>query len=262
MKWLQADILDRAAMAGIVKDVKADSLIHLAWATGHEFRDSFEENRIWADASISLIDAFAQNGGRRLVFAGSCAEYNWQDSKTGSRNFREQDAPVSPASALGQGKRIVSHYLETAAPVSAATGRIFFCHGAGEKPNRFIPQAIMAALENRQFSMGPGELLRDYMGSRDVAGALCKLLAGTTETTVNICSGEGLTLGEIAASVFLLCDADPALIRHDHRLGGKGVPHRLVGDDTLLRKNIGFVAGDNFVEGLRGSVEWWNSHLK
>jgi nucleoside-diphosphate-sugar epimerase len=120
----------------------------------------------------------------------------------------------------------------------------------------------MAALENRQFSMGPGDLQRDYMGSRDVAGALCKLLASDTETTVNICSGEGLTLGEIATSVFSLCNADPALIKQDRRLGGQGVPRRLVGDDTLLRKKIGFLAGDNFIEGLRSSVEWWNWHLK
>lgn len=262
VKWRQADILDRAAMAKIVQDSKADSLMHLAWATGPELRDSVEDNLIWADASIALIEAFARNGGRRVVFAGSCAEYDWRDGDACAGNLREHEAPLSQVTALGRGKRKVSYYLEASQPVSAATGRIFFCHGEGEKPNRLIPQAVLAALKKQPFTMGPGGLLRDYMDTRDVAAALCRLSESSLEATVNVCSGKGVSLDSIARSVFSLCDADPALIRRNLRPGSAGAPHRLVGDDTLLREKLGFRTRYGLTQGLQNSIEWWSRNMK
>nr|MBC8239985.1 NAD(P)-dependent oxidoreductase [Alphaproteobacteria bacterium] len=100
VKWLQADILDRPAMTRIMKDTKAQGLIHLAWTTGAEFRDSFVDHLNCADASISLINAFAQKAGERLVFAGFFAEYDGHDRYACSSDLTLPDAPLSPRSVL------------------------------------------------------------------------------------------------------------------------------------------------------------------
>jgi GDP-4-dehydro-6-deoxy-D-mannose reductase len=76
--------------------------------------------------------------------------------------------------------------------------------------------------------------VRDYLDVRDVVSAYALLLErGEPGTVVNVCSGEGVSLGDLlgelanVAGVKVLVVEDPELVR-------PGEPARLVGDPRRL----------------------------
>ncbi len=59
------------------REVQPTHLLHFAWiATPGVYWDSAENFR-WVSAGERLLRSFRAHGGRRVVMAGSCAEYDW-----------------------------------------------------------------------------------------------------------------------------------------------------------------------------------------
>ena len=86
----------------LIPKVAPTHLLHLAWApSGLRMRDP-AENQAWARASVSLFEAFSRAGGRRAVFAGSCAEYDWSHVV-----LNEVTTPSKPATVYGAAKNAV-----------------------------------------------------------------------------------------------------------------------------------------------------------
>ena len=57
--------------------IRPEVLIHLAWYAEHGKYWTSPENVRWVEASLALLRGFAAAGGRRVVMAGTCAEYEW-----------------------------------------------------------------------------------------------------------------------------------------------------------------------------------------
>ena len=74
-EYLSADLIDpQNSMAPLFLQ-KPDMLVHLAWETRHGHFWQAPENLLWASASLRLLHAFAAQGGKRVICAGSCMEY-------------------------------------------------------------------------------------------------------------------------------------------------------------------------------------------
>ena len=75
------DLLDDRARAALLRTVRPTHLLHLAWcATPGKFWTSLD-NLSWVSASLELTHAFAEAGGARAVYAGTCAEYDWSSGR-------------------------------------------------------------------------------------------------------------------------------------------------------------------------------------
>src|SRR5882762_11136738 len=75
LSWHNLDLLRQGAPSEVIHQVQPDFLLHLAWyAVPGKFWEA-RENIDSVRASLELLSAFAANNGRRLVAAGSCAEY-------------------------------------------------------------------------------------------------------------------------------------------------------------------------------------------
>jgi nucleoside-diphosphate-sugar epimerase len=61
--------------------LRTDALVHLAWETTPGSYWNSPENDRWRDASQRLVERFLDEGGRRVLVAGSCAEYRWDNSR-------------------------------------------------------------------------------------------------------------------------------------------------------------------------------------
>ncbi len=136
---LTADILDPASRRAAVTRARASHLLHLAWHSGGTddpgARWHAADNARWAAATLALVDDFAQEGGRRVLAVGSCAEYDW------SQPLLREDTLLSPASAYGRAKAETGRALLEAAPaqgLSLAWVRLFFCYGPGEPAGRLL----------------------------------------------------------------------------------------------------------------------------
>src|ERR1700683_1086925 len=75
--WCEADLHDHSAIKELVSSIKASHLLHLAWYVEHGAYWASEENLKWVISSLNLVEAFMNHGGKRLVCAGTCAEYDW-----------------------------------------------------------------------------------------------------------------------------------------------------------------------------------------
>src|ERR1700722_19624324 len=72
----QVDLLDAHQTADLLRAIKPTHLIHFAWYVEHGKYWTSLSNLDWVAASVGLFKSFAENGGRRAVFAGTCAEYD------------------------------------------------------------------------------------------------------------------------------------------------------------------------------------------
>ncbi len=72
-----ADLLDDSSIDALTSEVRASHLLHFAWiATPGVYWNSADNFR-WLAASERLLRSFRAQGGRRVMMAGSCAEYDW-----------------------------------------------------------------------------------------------------------------------------------------------------------------------------------------
>src|SRR6478735_6600158 len=97
--WHAADLRHATDAERIIETVRPTHLFHAAWiATPGVYLNS-PENRVWLQAGIALIRAFAEQGGQRFVGVGSSAEYAPSDDPC-----KEENAALQPASVYGECK--------------------------------------------------------------------------------------------------------------------------------------------------------------
>lgn len=61
----------------VAEQVAAEQMLRLAWYVEHGRFWASPEDLSWVGASLRLLRAFADAGGRRVVIAGTGAQYDW-----------------------------------------------------------------------------------------------------------------------------------------------------------------------------------------
>lgn len=194
--WHQTDLLDANAVENLIKLIRPTHLLHFAWYVEHGKFWNAPENLDWLQASLFLAQKFVENGGERLVTAGTCAEYDW----TSQSPFVENSTPMRPQTLYGASKFALGLALgefAKASNISFASGKIFFPFGGNEQPNRLLPSVIRALLKNEAAKTSHGNQIRDFMYVENIAEAFVELLESKAEGIVNIASGKGFKLREI-----------------------------------------------------------------
>ncbi|MEA2298763.1 MAG: hypothetical protein QOF77_1699 [Solirubrobacteraceae bacterium] len=253
--WHEVDLLAPDAPRRIVEEVVPTHLLHLAWyAEPGRFWTS-PENERWLEASVDLVRAFADAGGRRAVAAGTCAEYDW--SVGGA--LREGATPVRPSTVYGQAKAAFAARAQELVP-TLGWGRIFFLFGPGEHPARLVSSVAGALLEGRPAPCSHGRQVRDFLHCADVAAAFAGLLDSAVAGPVNIASGEPVTIAEL---VGLIGEATgrPELIELGALPERPDEPPVLLAEVARLRDEVGFAPRLTLSEGIAATVEWWRREL-
>jgi nucleoside-diphosphate-sugar epimerase len=73
------DLLDDDSRRSLLETLRPTHLVHLAWHVPPGKYLSSTENVRWVQASLGLLMEFAAAGGQRVVGAGTCAEYSWDE---------------------------------------------------------------------------------------------------------------------------------------------------------------------------------------
>lgn len=250
--WHRADLL---SSADVVAEVAPETLLHLAWYVEPGRFWTAPENVRWVEASLALLRAFADSGGRRAVMAGTCAEYDWD--AVGER-CDEHRTPLRPATLYGAAKHalhgVAARYAEQAG-FELAWGRIFFVYGPGEPDGRLIPSVGRALLAGEPVPTTRGDQLRDFMHVQDVADAFVALVDSEATGAVNVASGEAVTVRQVVDTLAELAGR-PDLPRPGALPDREGDPPRLVADVSRLRDEVGFAPRIGLRAGLQGTLEW------
>ena len=253
----QADLLDESQYTALLEQLRPSHLLHLAWYAVPGKYWTSSENLDWVRASIGLMQVFEKYGGKRLVVAGTCAEYDWS-----SDICVEGQTPLLPGTLYGKCKHATQEIMSEwsrLVGLSCAWGRIFSLYGPHEHPDRFVSSIISALLSGQVAPCGDGSLVRDYLHVADVASAFVALLQSDIKGAVNIASGKGVALTEIAGLIQQKTGRSD-LVRFGARKTSSGDPHCLLASTRALAQ-IGWKPQFDLLSGLDDSIAWWSQSL-
>lgn len=146
-----------------------------------------------------MLNGLRELGTRHFVMLGTCIEYAPGDSP-----LNEETSPVAPRSLYARCKDELRRALEEEARrhgLCAAWARIFYPYGAGEHPQRLCSSIVRTLREDRTLTLKTPASVKDYIHVRDIAQALLAVAENRFHGTINIGTGQGVAIREIARTV-------------------------------------------------------------
>lgn len=258
--WHRADLFDRQRIDDLMDEVRPSHLIHLAWIVTPGIYATSPLNWRWVDASLALLQAFAEVGGTRAVMAGSCAEY----APTVGR-CTEGITPLGSANLYGATKAALSILLPAFARQygieSTAWARIFYLYGPGETPDRIVPSATQALLREQPIACTHGEQVRDFLYVEDVADALVRILDSQVTGSINVASGQPTTIRELLSAIGREIGRQD-LLQFGARAADPDEPPVVVADVGRLAREVGWSPSVCLQDGVRRTVDWWRRGVR
>lgn len=243
------DLFDKKGMEKLIQSLRPEYLLHCAWiATPGVFWNS-KDNLKFLTATVELLQAFGETGGKRAVGIGTCAEYDWTIGGACNENI----TPLMPRTIYGQCKLAASLAFSACANIygfSQAWGRLFFPYGPLEPEEKFISTVIRSILRKQTVSCSLGLQQRDFLHVQDVAEALVNLLQGTESGAFNIGSGEPKSLRDIVGHITQEIGG-AELIRFGAKPEQPGEPSLLVADMTRFQKIHSWRPRIDLVSGIK-----------
>jgi GDP-4-dehydro-6-deoxy-D-mannose reductase len=241
------DVTDADATRRALASVRPDVVYHLA-AVSH-VGDSWDAParvfRVNAEGTVNVLHACAAAGVARVVVVGSADVYG----AVASRDLPlTEDAPLRPVTPYGASKAaadLAALQAFLGDELETVRVRAFNHTGPGQGSGFLVPALAARIAEaehagDTEIAIGSVAPVRDVSDVRDVVRAY-RLLAdrGEPGEAYNVCSGAGVSVGEIADRLLRLAGGglhvreDPALVRP------VDVP-RLIGDPAKLRTATGW----------------------
>lgn len=244
---ISCDLLDPDRTRRMIEHVAPTHLLHLAWLSDAAARWTSPANLDWVSASLSLARAFARQGGKHMIFAGSCAEYAWTSSP-----LIAGESALEPATLYGEAKARTGQLLQaaqSALDLQIAHARLFFCYGHGEPEGRLLPDLIQHLEQGEPFPCSDGKQRRDYLYAADIAEAFRTIAEAGAAGVLNIGSGRAVPVRDLVQG------AADALGRPDLPQYG-AIPQR-PGDPIEIQADIsplsalGFIPKNDLASGMR-----------
>lgn len=259
VRWHVADLHNETAAEKLMEDIAPTHLLHLAWYAEPGAFWRSPENLRWVEASLRLLRAFANHGGRRAVLAGSCAEYAWEDRT----HCLENQTPCRPATVYGASKHalhtIAERYSEQVG-IDLAWGRVFFVFGPHEHPARLGGSVARALALEQTAACSHGQQVRDFIYSEDLAEAFVALLRSPVTGAVNLGSGIPVRIRELVEAL-AAASGRPDLIRLGALPASANEPSELLADVTRLRDEVGWSPPATLEQRAADTIAWWRDEL-
>ena len=226
-----------------------DACVHTAWITNAGVYLESAENRRYLDDSVAFVTGLIERGMDHVIALGTAAEY-----RPSAQPLHEACSPIEPRSAYARAKHELRLALsEHAHRVGAhlTWARLFQLYGAGEPAARLCSTVVRRIAEGKPVTLTTPAALRDWIHVDDVAAALLRLVESRADTVVNIGTGVGRTVAEIAVTI-------AGLLGRPELIAPVTVPADglcpLVSDPTRLR-GFGWVPRVELETGLARLIE-------
>lgn len=175
-----------------------DTLIHAAWyAEPGQYLHS-PRNVDCLIGTLRLAQAFQTSGGRRFVGIGTCFEY---DVNAGQL---KPDTPLLPKTPYAAAKVSAFQMLNQLLPPagqSFAWCRLFYLYGEGEDARRLVPYLRAKLAAGEPVELTSGRQIRDFLDVREAGERIAALALSDRQGPVNICSGQPITVRELAERI-------------------------------------------------------------
>jgi len=231
---VRVNLLTEHSRSELMCNVKPDVLIHLAWyAEPNNFWQS-PLNMNWLYASLDLFKHFVDQGGKRCLMTGTCAEYDWSEGGC----FSENTTTIAPDTFYGIAKDALRRACQGYAAVSGISFlwcRLFWPYGPGEPEGRLFSFLMKEWREGRIATCRAGNFKRDYMYVDDIAVALVEAAFSQQEGVMNVASGKSVALGDMAR-MLARSMGKQELLHVGEVASGPGTPEEIYADVGRLRQ--------------------------
>lgn len=283
VRWgplIEGDILDQAALARALDDVRPDAVAHFAALAyvGESMTEPGAYYRVNVTGTLNLLEALRAAGVGRILFSSSCATYG-----VPVRLPIDETHPQAPINPYGRTKLIAEQML---ADHGAAHGLVHvalrYFNAAGADPDgeigerhepetHVIPLAIGGAqagdasfaVHGSDFDTRDGTAVRDYIHVADLADAHCRaldyLMAGGRSDVFNLGTGVGTTVLELVAAIERISGRPVARTLGPRRPGD---PAALVAAADKAREVLGWSPSRSDIDHIVQTAWAWSARAR
>lgn len=229
------------------RSVRFDLVVHAAASSPHRAAIDGEPQHFARNLRLdaAMFDWAVRTGQGRVLYLSSCAAYprvyqDWSERQPLVEGDIQFDKHLDPFDDYGwaklTGERLAANARKAGLPVTVV--RPFSGYGEDQSEN-FPFRAIVERARRREdpFTIwGDGHQVRDWIHIDDVVAGALAVAEGDTDQPVNLCTGIGTSMLELAALACQQVGYTPAF----RPLADKpaGVAYR-VGDPTRFHKYYG-----------------------
>jgi len=259
--FVRGDICDQKVVDEALEAHRAEVIVHFA-AESHVDRsiqqaDDFIRTNV--QGTRVLLDAARKSKVHLFLHISTDEVYG---SLPASGSFTEHSPllPNSPYAASKAGADVLARAYCVTYGLPVIITRTCNNYGPYQFPEKFIPLMIVNALREEPLPIyGDGLYVREWLHVEDHCRALARILeAGQPGEVYNIGSGAERVNLNVAREILALTGRPETLLRHvKDRLGHD---RRYALDWTKIRRQLDWTPAIPFAEGLRQTVEWYQTH--
>ncbi len=202
LRWLRGTLDD--APWREIEEFGADVCIHMAWITTPGIYLESPENFKFRDASLKFLREVNRLGTNHIVGLGTCVEY-----QITNEILSEDKTPVEPTTPYAQCKNDLRVALEKEATERGfvfAWTRVFYPYGPREHPSRLCSSIIQKLSRDEKIVLKTPDSTKDYIFIEDLAGALLTVVEKKFSGAINLGTGVGVSVKEIATTLEEILD--------------------------------------------------------
>lgn len=234
VNWIKGSLFDDIFIKKIMAEVKPKYLLNMAWATTGDYLTS-DINYDFLNAGVNLLKYFKDNGGKRAIYAGTCFEYQFKNNSIKETDLLDTEKTVYTF-CKNKLHEIAAYFCKTH-DISFGYGRIFYVYGRNEDKTRLTGMVIDKLSKNENVIIKSGSLIKDYMYTKDIAGAFVRFLESNITGAVNICTGQGILIRDFVLQIAEQLNKKHLITFKEEK---SNQPPMIVGDNTILTQKIGY----------------------
>jgi dTDP-6-deoxy-L-talose 4-dehydrogenase (NAD+) len=188
-----------------------DVCLHAAWITTPGVYLESAENESYLKQSLHFLKRLAALGTGGIAALGTCIEY-----QPGPGLLSEDRTLLLPTTAYAQAKHALHTELSEALAGSGTVlcwARLFYPYGVGEHPDRLCSSIIRKLGRKETVTLQTPDSTKDYIHVEDVARALLLVTEARFNGAINIGTGRGITVGDLARAIARLMQREE-LVKH------------------------------------------------
>lgn len=256
------DLRDTAAIDRAVRGV--DFVFHLGAIISipYSYKHPMETAETNFMGTLNVLMACLTHGVERLIHTSTSEVYGTAQFTPMDESHPLQGQSPYSASKIGADKLVESFYRSYNLPT--VTVRPFNTYGPRQSARAVIPTIITQALTEDCIHLGNLDARRDFTYVRDTVTGFIR--AAQAEDVLgqelNLGTGTDISVGELADRIIHLVDRPVEIITEPERMRPeKSEVMRLMSDNGLARRALGWEPAYSLEDGLRETIAWIGEHI-
>lgn len=255
--FIQKDILNSGCLTGTLRNLRPDTVIHLAARVG--VRDSLSDPAGYVETnvlgSLNLLEACRQAGVKQLVMASTSSVYGNQMPQVEAA----LPQPLSPYAASKVGMEALAQTYAHLYGLNIAVLRLFSVYGEGIRPDLMIYRMMRAIHEEEPITRyNQGTLRRDWTYVGDVVDAVLAATRLRGFHIINVGSERPITLNGVIDELERCIGQEAGFQDEPAPLTE---PLVTLADLTQAHARLGYAPKVALREGLRRTWAWYQQSV-